>query len=136
MNTSTGTGGGLVQPVTRKEFHMERISPCGSAIRVKRKLLLLLWQERPLCPGFLFLFLICNHFLAALPWKSPILESIPCGPGRAAWGGSHLLGPQGGWPAGPGPAVPLPRAGALLGSRLSFPLTAGPRSKCKRLREG
>ena len=71
VNTSTGTGGGLVQPVTRKESHMERIPPCGSAIRVKRKLLLLLWQERPLCPGFLFLFLICNHFLAALPWKSP-----------------------------------------------------------------
>lgn len=56
-------GRGSGQPATCKEFHMERIRLCGSEIRVKRKLLLLLWHKRPLCPWFLFLFLICNHFL-------------------------------------------------------------------------
>lgn len=81
VSTLKGTGSGLVQHVTCKEFHMERILLCGSETREKRKLFLLLWHKRPLCPGFLFLFLICNHFLtdvhvARFLISSPMLTSV------------------------------------------------------------
>lgn len=60
---------------------MEKILLCGSEIREKRKLLLLLWQKRPLCPWFFFLFLICNHFLTDFHVEcffisSPMLKSV------------------------------------------------------------
>lgn len=64
---------------------------CGSEIRVKRKLLLLLWHKRPLCPRFLFLFLICNHFLtdvrvACFLASSLMLQSV------SYWPGLHRAG--------------------------------------------
>lgn len=101
MNTLKGTGSGLVQPVTCKEFHMERILLCGSEIREKRKLLLLLWQKRPLCPQFLFLFLICNHFLtdvhvACFFISFPMLKSVN------GWDCTHQ-----GWSRVPAPGLTL-----------------------------
>lgn len=64
--TWKGAGRGLGQHVTCKEFRMERILLCGSEIREKRKWVLLLWHKGPLCPWFVFLFLICNHFLTGV----------------------------------------------------------------------
>lgn len=97
VNTSKGTGCGLMQLVTWEEFHMERILLCGSEIREKRKLLLWLWHKRPLCPPYLFLFLICNHFLtdihvACLFYKLPDAY-ISSWWGCALWAWSWVCAP-------------------------------------------
>lgn len=144
VSTLKGTGSGLVQHVTCKEFHMERILLCGSETREKRKLLLLLWHKRPLCPGFLFLFLICNHFLtdvhvACFLISSPMLTSVN---GQACTRRAWSLGPYTWahaanrscgawcWPARPDGTVQpcvhasrLPGIGGLPGLLHSFSLS-------------
>ena len=76
MSPFKGIGSGLVEHVTCKEFHMERILLCGSEMREERKLLLLLWHMRPLGPEFLFLFLICNHFLTDIQVACFLVSSL------------------------------------------------------------